>query len=527
MKLSGLIWFLNSGIWIERHALFGSLRNAVFICIVLFSCDQCRAQLMTASNVQVTILSGTQVTVKGNILVNNGATISNTGIIDLTGNWINNSSATVFGNSKGTVVMNGLNQQINGTFPTTFFNLNLFNGTKTMNTDITTGGMVSSALGSLNCNNAILDLNSHTAIIHNINPAGITATTGYILSEDSDNSSKVWWEFVGQGLHTIPFGNISGAAIPFSFLPLPAMNGGVFSDMVVSTYATNAANIPYPVIPETVTHVNGLAGIDNSNHTVDRFWHITKNGFADCYFTYAPVENAVAGNANMRAQRWEKIGEGWELPAPGQSNPTSQSVLVPALGSNGTYTIAAQSSPLPVSLLYFEAKKTNVRNVLCTWVTASETGNNFFEVERSGDGVHFSSIGLVAGAGNSTQQLTYSFTDENPLKGISYYRLKQTDFNGLYQYSGWSVVSFDAPQVLTAYPNPSNGNFTVQLPFENLETGITLRISNSLGAIVFERKITSQLHTVNLTDVEFANGIYTISAMNLQEVHHLKIKLFR
>lgn len=222
MKLAGLIWFLYSGIWVERHALLGSLRNTVIISMVLFSCNQCHAQLMTASNVQVTILSGTQITVKGDILINNGTTINNTGTIDLTGNWVNNSSATVFGNSKGTVVMNGLNQQINGTFSTTFFNLNLFNGTKTMNTDITTGGMVSSALCSLNCNNAILDLNSHTAIIHNINPAGITATTGYILSEDADNSSKVWWEFVGQGLHTIPFGNISGAPIPFSFWPLPA-----------------------------------------------------------------------------------------------------------------------------------------------------------------------------------------------------------------------------------------------------------------------------------------------------------------
>ncbi|MBL7915289.1 MAG: T9SS type A sorting domain-containing protein [Bacteroidia bacterium] len=527
MKIIGLILYFNSGFWTKRHASLSCLRNTIIICIVLFSIDQCRAQLMTASNVQVTILSGTQLTVKGNILVNNGATISNTGIIDLTGNWINNSSATVFGNSKGTVILNGLNQQINGTFPTTFFNLNLFNGTKTMNTDITTGGMVSSALGSLNCNNAILDLNSHTAIIHNINPAGITATTGYILSEDADNSSKVWWEFVGQGLHTIPFGNISGAAIPFSFLPLPAMNGGVFSDMVVSTYATNAANIPYPVIPEAVTHVNGLAGIDNSNHTVDRFWHITKNGFADCYFTYAPVENAVAGNANMRAQRWEKIGEGWELPAPGQSNPTPQSVLVPALGSNGTYTIAAQSSPLPVSLLYFEAKKTNVKNVLCTWVTASETGNNYFDVERSGDGVHFSSIGIVTGAGNSSQQLTYSFTDTNPLKGISYYRLKQTDFNGFFQYSGWSVVSFDTSQMLKAYPNPSNGNFIVELPFENYDAGIILRITNALGAVVFQKNVASNILTVNLSDAEYTNGIYTITAMNLHEIHHLKIKLFR
>ncbi|MBL0071764.1 MAG: hypothetical protein IPP34_08110 [Bacteroidetes bacterium] len=97
-----------------------------------------------------------------------------------------------------------------------------------MNTDITTGGMVSSPSGSLNCNNAILDLNSHTAIIHNINPAGITASTGFILSEDADNSSKVWWEFVGQGLHTIPFGNSSGSHVPFSFLPLPSMSGGCF-----------------------------------------------------------------------------------------------------------------------------------------------------------------------------------------------------------------------------------------------------------------------------------------------------------
>lgn len=527
MKSRGLIWFWNFGIGIERHSVFTRLRDAFIICSFLFLIDQCNAQVLTVNNVQVTILSGTQITVKGGVLVNNGASINNTGTIDLTGNWINNSSATVFGNSKGTIILNGLNQQINGSFPTTFFNLNLFNGIKTMNTDITTGGMISSATGSLNCNDAILDLNSHTAIIHNINPIGITATTGYILSEDADNSSKVWWEFVGQGLHTIPFGNISGASIPFSFLPLPAMNGGVFSDMVVSTYATNAANIPYPVFPETVTHVNGLAGTDNSNNTVDRFWHITKNGFADCYMTYAVVENAVAGNVNMRAQRWEKIGEGWELPAAGQSNPTAQSVLVPALGKNGTYTIAAQSSPLPVSLLNFEAKKADYKNVNCIWVTASETGNSYFEVERSSDGVYFSPIGLVAGAGNSTQQLTYSFTDTNPLKGLSYYRLKQTDFNGLFQYSGWSVVLFDVNQELAVYPNPSSGSFTLQLPFENFNTGVIVRITNSLGMVILEEKATSQMHAINLTNAEFATGIYTVTAMNLQDIYHLKIKLFR
>ncbi|MBK6641244.1 MAG: hypothetical protein IPG39_08365 [Bacteroidetes bacterium] len=171
--------------------------------------------MLTSNNIQATILSGTQVSVKGDILITNGATIDNTGIIDLSGHWTNNSSASVFGISKGTVILNGANQQINGAFPTTFFNLNLFNGIKTMNTDITTGGMVSSPSGSLNCNNAILDLNSHAAIIHNINPAGITASTGFILSEDADNSSKVWWSLLVRACIQFLFGNSSGSHVLF------------------------------------------------------------------------------------------------------------------------------------------------------------------------------------------------------------------------------------------------------------------------------------------------------------------------
>ncbi|MBL0071963.1 MAG: T9SS type A sorting domain-containing protein [Bacteroidetes bacterium] len=527
MNLNSVILFLCNSKRVENLSELVVFRMVFFYFLCCFSYSHVKAQVLTSNNIQATILSGTQVSVKGDVLITNGATIDNTGIIDISGNWTNNSSASVFGISKGTVILNGVNQQINGAFPTTFFNLNLFNGIKTMNTDITTGGMVSSPSGSLNCNNAILDLNSHTAIIHNINPAGITASTGFILSEDADNSSKVWWEFVGQGLHTIPFGNSSGSHVPFSFLPLPSMSGGVFSDMVVSTYATNAANIPYPVLPETVTHMNGLAGIDNSNNTVDRFWHISKNGSADCSFTYAPGENAAAGNANMRAQRWEKIGEGWELPTLGQSNPTAQSVFVPALVTNGTYTIAAQSSPLPVSLLYFEAKKTDFKSVICSWVTASETGNNYFEVERSRDGIYFSSIGIVAGAGNSSLQLTYTFTDLNPLKGISYYRLKQTDFNGAFQYSEWSVISFDALYTLAVYPNPSKGNFTIQLPYENSNSGAIIQITNASGMVVYREQVSSDLNMINLTNKEIANGIYTVTAIYSQEFHQIKINLIR
>ncbi|MBK6641243.1 MAG: hypothetical protein IPG39_08360 [Bacteroidetes bacterium] len=93
----------------------------------------------------------------------------------------------------------------------------------------------------------------------------------------------------------------------FFFIPAIAFNEwGCFQRYGCIDLCYQCCNIPYPVLPETVTHMNGLAGIDNSNNTVDRFWHVSKNGSADCSFTYAPGENAAAGNANMRAQRWEK-----------------------------------------------------------------------------------------------------------------------------------------------------------------------------------------------------------------------------
>ncbi|MBL0341181.1 MAG: hypothetical protein IPP71_09760 [Bacteroidetes bacterium] len=207
-----------------------------------------KAQMLTAENTLLMLSTGSQLTVKGDVLLKAGTTITSNGTIDLIGNWINNCGTPAFTNSSGTVIMNGFNQYIGGFSPTVFFNLNLFNGTKTLLVNSTSGGHISSPIGSLNCNNAILNLKSHVFRINNFNPTGITRTTGYILGEDADYSSKVWWAFLAQGLHTIPFGNAAGADISFSLL-LVGTTGGYTSDMIVSTYATAPNNTPLPITP--------------------------------------------------------------------------------------------------------------------------------------------------------------------------------------------------------------------------------------------------------------------------------------
>ncbi len=69
------------------------------------------------------------------------------------------------------------------------------------------------------------------------------------------------------------------------------------------------------------------------------------------------------------------------------------------------------------------------------WITESENNNDYFDVERSIDGIDFKKIGTVKGAGNTDHQTQYFTMDEDPFTGVNYYRLKQVDFNGEFEYS--------------------------------------------------------------------------------------------
>src|SRR5688572_19625569 len=119
---------------------------------------------------------------------------------------------------------------------------------------------------------------------------------------------------------------------------------------------------------------------------------------------------------------------------------------------------------LPIELLSFTGKCDN-KNLIFKWSTATEINNHYFTIEHSKDGITWIIRGTVSAAGNSSATLNYSFTDTEPYNGISYYRLKQTDFDGNSKYATIITVpncKEDLPEnSLTIYPNPGSGTFNL------------------------------------------------------------------
>lgn len=142
---------------------------------------------------------------------------------------------------------------------------------------------------------------------------------------------------------------------------------------------------------------------------------------------------------------------------------------------------SAQS--LPVTLSEFTA--TPVFNgVKLSWTTASETQNDYFSIERSGDGVTFNAIGEKDGNGTTAHGSSYTFTDEQPLKGNNYYRLKQVDEDDASHYSPVRVVRFGKAEQIAVYPNPtSTGNFNITYTAVS-EGSLQVSLKNAAGVEV-------------------------------------------
>ncbi|MBK8053073.1 MAG: T9SS type A sorting domain-containing protein [Saprospiraceae bacterium] len=109
----------------------------------------------------------------------------------------------------------------------------------------------------------------------------------------------------------------------------------------------------------------------------------------------------------------------------------------------GGQIVVTPMNILPVTLIDFSVKNYDSQNHLY-WSTASETNNDHFSIERSSDGRNFSVISRVEGAGNSSSRLDYRYSDQSPLPDVSYYRLKQTDYDGKFEYSSIVAVRDDA-----------------------------------------------------------------------------------
>ncbi|HVT85087.1 MAG TPA: T9SS type A sorting domain-containing protein [Chitinophagaceae bacterium] len=155
---------------------------------------------------------------------------------------------------------------------------------------------------------------------------------------------------------------------------------------------------------------------------------------------------------------------------------------------------APSQAPLPVTLTKFSVSKSG-NDALLSWTTATEINNDHFEIERSADGINFSTIGTVAGSGNSSQLINYQFTDHiwESSATIFYYRLKQVDIDGKSSYSKIIVLRLNnlAISNYTVYPNPFTSDLKLQISSQK-ETDIVIQIHNSAGQLEVSQKASLQ-----------------------------------
>lgn len=150
-------------------------------------------------------------------------------------------------------------------------------------------------------------------------------------------------------------------------------------------------------------------------------------------------------------------------------------------------SVDATLAPLPIELLSFEVHlDQNVVNL--TWTTATETNNDFFTIERSVDALHFEEVLTIAGAGNSDTIINYEATDEQPLAGRTYYRLKQTDFDGTFSYSEISTFFWDVGfEVIEVYPNPVTDESLYLRLGSNQKTAVRINLVDIFGRTYLDR----------------------------------------
>lgn len=446
---------------------------------------------ITNDGLALTLQSGLTATIQGGGYTNqtNGslATIDNAGIITLTDGWTNNSANTVFTASTGTVQFIGTAAQtIGGSNSTGFYNLTINNTSAT--------GVTLAAPSSVS---GILTLTDGYFYTDNTNL--LTMNAGSSVGAVSD-ISFVYGPMAKIGSSDFTFS--IGKDVKYRPIAITILSG---SETFTAEY--------FHVDPNTVPYDVTLKDASLNHIGRCEYWTLNRSAAVNAWVTLSwdSYSCGMDNLADIMVARWDGAlwrdhGNGGTTGAidPGTGTVISSAIVT----AFGPFTLASSSinNPLPIELLSFTGN-CNYQNVILKWSTATETNNDYFTIERSTDGITFTPIGTEKGAGNSSTIKNYSFTDNKlETETVFYYRLKQTDFDGKFEYFGIIAVENceDGLSELVIYPNPNNGIFTV----EGSENKYELGIINVCGEILFHQKTQSKKSEIDLSNQP--NGIYLL-----------------
>jgi hypothetical protein len=520
---------------LERIEGSKKLAKIVFLivcAIFILSTQGIKAQIISNNAAYISIQGGTVVGMDS-INIDNTATISNDGIINIS--TINNAGTTQ-GNGTYNIVGDFFNtgtffsgtsnvnfygvgpQKIGGNGDIEFHNISINNTFSiapqiTIETNVTAKNNLTMTAGKTNLAGFTLKLGTSAAI-----PGTLSYNSGWLYG----GTFTRWFDNVTSTTIPSSIGHFPMGTSTIDYRPLwqgwsAALTTGGTISVVHNPIYLSGSN-PASHIDPSWAGGTLVEGISNSSWVVS-----TANGFASSgsnismrfggtgFNPFSLVDlNLTLATSTVGAF---VASTSDNTPLEVNRNGLSTSNL------SNTFYIGTKSlitSPLPIELIYFEANCAD-RKAIINWATASENNNDFFTLERANDGITFQEIGTFQGAGNSSQTINYSFTDTDPFQGVYFYRLKQTDLNGIEEY--FDVVSVDCidnnvPN-MTIYPNPAGANITIDINMKVQDDESYVAFFDVRGKVVKRIKCAkevSQLMYVNINELE--SGCYIVRLYN-------------
>jgi hypothetical protein len=448
----------------------------------------------------------------------------NGGNIALGGNWINNGAAMVnFTPNNRIVTFNGSGlQSITGTNTTInpFAQLTINNPA-----GVTLTSLDAEVQTSLNLTSGKLNLNNNQLTLGTIGNNGTLSggsATSYIIS-GSTSAKFIRYTTTNATTYAFPIGDATN-----------------YSPISVQFYAS-------PMAANTQLSVNIIASahpnLGTSTNYLGRYWTVEPTNLPNIFTDYGVVyqyadADIIGVEANIKPYKHSTVGwiaaqgsgASFEM-GTGSVNPGTNTITWTGLNNFSDFTGNGNGSPLPISLLDFNAQVV-LGQVNLTWSTASEINNDYFTIERSKNGIDFKELAQVPAAGNSNQILNYKLIDEQPYQGLSYYRLKQTDFDGKFTFAQIKTVTINdnqKPDHISIYPNPSNINgIYLAWPEGYNDTQTYLQLIDLYGKVLYSDVYTLKNTTMPIF-INFENiavGIYTLQLThNSETVKSFKLSI--
>ncbi|MBS1933800.1 MAG: T9SS type A sorting domain-containing protein [Bacteroidetes bacterium] len=323
----------------------------------------------------------------------------------------------------------------------------------------------------------------------------LTMNTGSTISGGSSSSYVVTGNGSGNGGLTInSVSNSSSKLFPIGtlnyYLPAtvsPSTSGLSWTAKVFTPAATNGQyGGPAFSTAALQSMVNAIWTITPSNTSTTAALTLDwTSGAALEGSAFAVADNSVYGISHYNGTSWD---------AATRTGGSTATTVTSSFSSFSPFGVGISGDPLPMILVDFNAVMDNNKSVDLSWSTEMEQNSSHFNVLRSADGSTWSVIGIVEAKGNSSIVSNYSFTDQNPLSSVNYYRLQMVDLDGKYSYSEIKVVKASLINGLSIFPNPAKDYINVSVG--GASSSLTIRLINQSGQILQEKIVNSASSSV-------------------------------